>query len=220
MHEPFRFPIEIEGPSEEEVAERVKGPPGSIERFSAPDTVLKNITQLIGPMYKNRALGFMQWLMQLPELGWNQKWEVVINGETIPKSNIVTLVVDAVKPFRKSVPPPVGWMAFGNLLTRNNASHIYVSNAIRYMSGFFDESTIPAAKAQRRKQTDDFNFSPVYAEKPNFIPPTYAEVAGSPPPAYAQVTTRQANKQAKKDDRLEDDWDFNRMITKPKKNKK
>jgi hypothetical protein len=128
--QPFRFPNEVD----EAVLAQESAEEPALGRFDNLDRVAKEIENAAGKAYKNRAKNLVQHLINLPELGWNARGELVIANKLLPGTNIVTLVVDAVKPAaRNPTVAPEGWEDFGNLLRRNNVPELYVGNRLRYL---------------------------------------------------------------------------------------
>jgi hypothetical protein len=130
MRQPFSFPrsdINEAVLAGEEKKDLVHG------RFENWDNFKKEIVRSSGVTYKSRAGAFVDRLMQVPELAWNAKGELIVGSKLMPGSNIISLVVDAVKPHRTSVPPPTGWVQFADLIKRNNISDTYIGNKPRYV---------------------------------------------------------------------------------------
>jgi hypothetical protein len=130
MNQPFQFPVPAavggeEGPS-----------PLTRQRFANWDKMVTNIERISDKRFALRSRKLLERLMEVEELAWNERGELIIAGKLIPASNIVTLVVDAASTPRKRVPPPTGWMEFGRLMERNNVSTLLIGNQDRYFNLF------------------------------------------------------------------------------------
>jgi hypothetical protein len=119
--EPFKFPIEIEQTGITPTDELVKNLRVAVEKD-------------VGISSLPRARRLINLLLEIKEFGWNEKYELTLRGVPVPGSNIVSLIIDAAKPHRKSVPAPVGWYAFYSLLSQNRVSEAAIGNKARYVN--------------------------------------------------------------------------------------
>jgi hypothetical protein len=146
-------------------------------------------------IYKYKAGGLLEKLLTVPELSWNSLGEIAIYGKPVKGSNIVTLVVDAAKPHRKTSIPPTGWIEFGNLLNRNNISEVFIGNAERYVDFFRDKTTFDAGelattggpptmpRSKRRKQVDFSDAAEAAAHMQDAAALVSKAIKERPPPA-------------------------------------
>lgn len=118
MRAPFTFPIKTAVDDENEAIKS--------------STLLQEVEGAAGIMYKNKAKALLARLAEIPELKWNERKEVLVDEKVIPGSNIITLLVDIVKPFRKTFPAPVGWAEVAGLLSKYNVSSAFIGNDNRY----------------------------------------------------------------------------------------
>ena len=100
------------------------------------DEVIRSIPK---PMRKQGEL-LLERISRDPEMGWNQRGELVVSGNTIPNSNMVDLVNDLLRK-RKGVDPP-GWKALARQLYKSNVPQDMVRNVERwnFMVGQHDSS--------------------------------------------------------------------------------
>jgi hypothetical protein len=129
MRQPFQFPVPAAAGGEE-------ASPLTRQRFPNWDTIVRDVERTATKKFAVRARKLIERLMEVDELAWNGRGEVIIADKLIPASNIVTLVVDAAKTPNKHVPPPTGWVEFGQLMERNNISTLLIGNQARYYSLF------------------------------------------------------------------------------------
>jgi hypothetical protein len=107
---------------------------GSEQRFPNNEKFTKMLGNAAGPKFKNKALTFLQHLQhETPDFGWNEHGELKIVGqEAIAGSSVITILIDAVKPHRKTAQFPAGFLEFRLLLKRNNVSEMFYNNKERY----------------------------------------------------------------------------------------
>ena len=68
---------------------------------------------------KTKGKILLQHIRRNPELEWDEKGQLIINGQLVEHSNITDLVHDFVRPIRNR-PPPVGRNQFANILHTGN----------------------------------------------------------------------------------------------------
>src|SRR5215470_12250469 len=123
--QPIQYPP-LELPKQENVS-------NSKNRFENQDGLEREIRNQAGKTALGRATGLFTRIMEIPELAWNHRGELIVNDKLIPDSNISTLVVDAAKPYRSRHGTPIGALDFAYLLARNNVSSNYIGNPQRYV---------------------------------------------------------------------------------------
>ena len=128
----------------------------SEQRFPNNEKFTKMLGNAAGPKFKNKALTFLQHLQhETPDFGWNEHGELKIVGqEAIAGSSIITILIDAVKPHRKTAQFPAGFLEFRLLLKRNNVSEMFYNNKERYSTPtiFKDRHQPPPSLATTNKR--------------------------------------------------------------------
>jgi hypothetical protein len=87
-----------------------------VERIIAASRLSKNV--------KNKACNLIKILSEGKRVVWNNLGEVTINGSPLPRSNIVTLVTNAVK--SKNDSKPQGWDKFALAVIAANVPKLYL----------------------------------------------------------------------------------------------
>ena len=79
--------------------------------------------------YRTKARLLHDRLIKNSNIFWTNDGTVFIHNKKIPRSNIIDLISDAVRP-RKATNPP-GWQVFSNLLATTNVPQEYIGNPRR-----------------------------------------------------------------------------------------
>lgn len=79
----------------------------------------------------NAARRLLQYMKRNDRLRWNEKGEMIVNGERYPLTNIVDLVHDFSR-FRKTMNPPAGYLTFAQALKAQNIPRESVGNPDRW----------------------------------------------------------------------------------------
>ena len=93
----------------------------------------------------------LSYVKRNPDLAWTKNGEMIVNGDRMPNTNIVDLIHDFSR-YRKSVPPPLGYLDFGYALKRQNIPREGVANQERWRT--------------MQHPSIDFMHSPVYVRTP------------------------------------------------------
>src|SRR5215471_16238363 len=83
------------------------------EPASKPDPVAQMTNQML-PQHMIKATRLLKYLK--PYINFNEDFELVYDGQTIPLSNVVKLAENAVQ--RKTGEKPIGWAEFADVLKR------------------------------------------------------------------------------------------------------
>lgn len=95
----------------------------------ASDTLEKEIVESVPKNLQKQARLLMQRVKDSPDMGWNSKGELLLDGSPIPNSNIVDLINDMLRK-RKNV-SPTGWQEFARKLQGSNVPAELIRNAER-----------------------------------------------------------------------------------------
>ncbi|KAK6178086.1 hypothetical protein SNE40_012917 [Patella caerulea] len=79
---------------------------------------------------KTKADLLIEKLYQTPNVTWDSKGAVTIEGQPIPGSNIMDLVNDLLR--KRKYFNPIGWQVLGRALSNNNLPQDLIGNADRY----------------------------------------------------------------------------------------
>lgn len=103
----------------------------------------------IPKQYQKKAQLLIDHIRKSPHLGWNQRNEVVINGESLTNTNILDLVDDLVRP--KTKRNPRGIQDFVRELKKANVPQTLINNRRRLddQEQFFSPSTTPSERGNR-----------------------------------------------------------------------
>ena len=95
------------------------------------DNVTKEVVESVPKSMERRAKVLMKRLKRSNEVSWNERGELILNGKSLPGSNVADLVNDILRK-RKTVRPPVGWQAFAKQLRTMNVPREVVGNPTRW----------------------------------------------------------------------------------------
>jgi hypothetical protein len=138
LREPLAVPI-VTAPGAVTAKEETASATADVPRYGIDITrVIRQVEELASSRNKTRARKLLFHLtdLSLPkQFGWNEKAELIVDGRTVSGSNVVTLIVDAVKQPSQSkfAIVPRGAAEFGRLLRRLNVTHELVRNFERYL---------------------------------------------------------------------------------------
>lgn len=97
-----------------------------------PEADKDSIQRIITPIYhslpkslKEKGMRLLQFMAQTEDARngiyqISSKGHIKVHGQVVPESNILDLVHYAIRPRRKTAPPPAGWNAFLEFLRMNN----------------------------------------------------------------------------------------------------
>ena len=114
-----------------------------------------DILEGIPKTHKATARLLLRHIEDTPEIEWNDKQELVIQGNTVPGSNIVDLIHDFSRP-RKTVRPATGWHELSEALKKTNVSREAVANKWRLqdeprLAFVTPEFSTPASSTKKKK---------------------------------------------------------------------
>lgn len=104
------------------------------------DSVEKDVLETVPKPFLKKAHILMKRLRNNANVQWNEKGEVILNGNHIRGSNLADLVNDVLRN-RKNMANPIGWEAFASHLQEMNIPQELVGNKIR--SPFIKGEGIP-----------------------------------------------------------------------------
>ena len=93
--------------------------------------------------YRTRAENLLSHLTKNTNFRWNDRGEMMKNGQFIPGSNVIDLIDDIVRPRKQ--PPPIGSSAFVQELKQANVPMTLIGNKTRFEGheGFITPSHSP-----------------------------------------------------------------------------
>lgn len=95
--------------------------------------------------FKKKAEVFLRLLTASNDMSWDHKGTVTIKGEILPKSNIVDLVHDVLRP-RKTINPP-GRLQFADFIKDLNVAHVLLATP--------KQKKVPAQSCDTEVETDN-----------------------------------------------------------------
>src|SRR5436190_14425625 len=101
----------------------------SVEESHAESLLSNEVVDSVPKIAKRKAKLLLQRLENSDSIKWDRRGEVTINGLTIPGSNIIDLVGDAVRARKTS--NPLGWQMFTELLKEMNVPREFLGNPRR-----------------------------------------------------------------------------------------
>ena len=109
--------------------------------------------------YRPRAENLLTHLTENTNFAWNERGEVMSNGEPIPGSNVIDLIDDIIRPRNK--PPPIGSAVFVNELKRSNIPMTLIGNKTRFNETFnspdishnLSQTSTPVNRKHRRTRS-------------------------------------------------------------------
>jgi hypothetical protein len=108
-------------------------------------------------VFKKKAERLLHHLKQNPELSWNDRGEISVQGQTIKNSNLIDLVNDVLRQ-RKNIPQPTGWENFAAALSQTNVPQDLIGHPDRwkYIRGQMQssEDTAPKKKSPQKAKAD------------------------------------------------------------------
>ena len=84
-----------------------------------PPIDMQEIIDSLPKNCKNKGKILLQHIRRSPDMEWNEKGQLIINGNLVEQSNITDLVHHFVRPTRNR-PQPEGWSQFANVLHSGN----------------------------------------------------------------------------------------------------
>ena len=87
----------------------------------------ESILASIPKMYRNKAVGLLQYLKADPNVTWDDDGQMVIGGTTYTGSHVIDLINDALRQ-RKKVSRPTGWRVLSSHLLKRNVPRELVGN--------------------------------------------------------------------------------------------
>lgn len=82
--------------------------------------------------YRTKAKLLLKHVKRSPNIGTDEKGQIVIDGRKIEGSNIADLIYDYSKPLRRNHPPARGWREFGRALKQTNVPREAIVNGTRW----------------------------------------------------------------------------------------
>lgn len=144
--------------------------PTSIPIIDVPSkTTSSNATDLqltpIPRPYKKKAQSLVDHIEKSPNISWNQRNEIIIDGETLANSNIIDLIDDLVRP--KSKRDPRGIHDFVQALKKDNIPESLINNPGRWddsesdilLSPFTTPSSVSKKKRKSKQSGSGFKWS-------------------------------------------------------------
>ena len=101
------------------------------EKEEEEDVVETETLDSIPVGLKGKAGRLLKRLKTNPEIKWNDRGEITINGQYIRRSNLVDLVNDVLRA-RKTAPDPTGWEEFADVLRNSNVAQELIGNPTRW----------------------------------------------------------------------------------------
>ncbi len=120
-------PVKIEGmkiPTETNTTQQ----PTELETLPMSEN---EILETVPKNQRNTVKILLKYIRENPSISWNRAKELVHNGQRIPGSNFIDLVLDIMKN-RKNQVPAAGWEDFTNALIRENVPQGAIGNTQRW----------------------------------------------------------------------------------------
>lgn len=105
-------------------------PTKNVTTDTKKDTVVSEVLESVPKTMVNKAQLLVKRLKNQPDVNWNEKGEIELNGSLIPGSNLADLVNDVLRD-RKTVDGPTGWQEFARYLEKINIPQELVGNRKR-----------------------------------------------------------------------------------------
>jgi hypothetical protein len=86
----------------------------------------EQVMSSVPKMYRQKAQALLQFLQSDPEVQWDDRGQLVLSGQVVPKSHIIDLVNDALR--RRKSHAPHGWDALSRRLRQHNVPKELVGN--------------------------------------------------------------------------------------------
>lgn len=116
-----------------------------------PEAGKKNVNEIVDNILKKNpkklADDLLNFIQKDGSLSWDEKDQLVINGNSIPGTNIINLTQDIVDKKYKSLPPPIGADIFVQHLRQIGTPMKFVDNSYRY--NYQDKVTTRAQKNKK-----------------------------------------------------------------------
>ena len=126
------------------------------------------LRQALPATLRSKGEALLDHLKTVPGIKWDAKQQLIVDGKTIPDSNVVDLVNDLIRD-RKTVKGPNGWSEVSQVLVRNNIPKSLIPNTIRRESLSRVSTSVDTSSKERLKQKT----LPLYAKLKN--PPNRRE---------------------------------------------
>ena len=91
------------------------------------ERVLKTVPKYL----HGKASVLIDYLNNNPQISWDKRDQLVLNGKTVLNSNIIDIINDLLRK-RKSLSPPVGWDALASVLDNSNTPREVIGNNSRW----------------------------------------------------------------------------------------
>ena len=104
--------------------------------------------------HQKKAELLLERIRRSPSVGWNSRQELVIDGKTIPDTNIVDLIDDVTRPTSRREPKAIE--DFVRALKKDNVPRTLVSNTDRFDLGRDTDSAATSRAKRKRGQEDPF----------------------------------------------------------------
>ncbi len=107
----------------------------NVKSTNSPSSMTVPDDDIIGGMpknYRNKAKLLLSHVKRAPNIGADEKGQIVIDGRKIEGSNITDLIYDYAKPPRRNHAPARGWREFGRALKQTNVPKEAIVNATRW----------------------------------------------------------------------------------------
>ena len=94
------------------------------------DATIEEVVKSLPKTFPRKGRLLMERIQRNPDMGWTERGELVIKGESVPGTNLTDLVNDVVR-HRKNFTPQ-GWQAFATGLGASNVPQDLVGHADRW----------------------------------------------------------------------------------------
>lgn len=100
--------------------------------------------------YMKKAQVLVDHIRKSPDIGWNERKELVLEGKTVANSNIIDLVDDLVRP--KAKRDPRGIEDFVHALKKDNIPETLINNHGRWDGKTASSISTPSPTAKKKKR--------------------------------------------------------------------
>jgi len=122
---------------------------------TAAKGIHENVVMTVPKKLQTKAERLVNVIEKIPGLSWNDRGEMVLNGEVHRGSHYVDLINDVLHHRKTKI--PVGWEALANALNRVNVPHDLIGNEARwsYMRGMHQAQTPEKSPRKSRSTTKE-----------------------------------------------------------------
>src|SRR6218665_3285949 len=120
-----------------------------VEQDDPTETLESMVMDTVPKTWKSRATRLLKHLQSIPDVSWNDRFELVLKKHVVAKTHLVDLVNDLLRK-RATIAAPAGWKQLANALKEYNIPRELIGNEDRwkYINDASEES--PTVTRKRR----------------------------------------------------------------------